>query len=272
MEQDGLLVEEPLTHQVPSPVSPHTERWIDSTHHKSPRGQPSFDSINIRSDANGAKEMIQREDNVKFPTSMKLERPKPESRLDPYLERQPERQSTPSHRQLSPPLTPKISNPDLIEPERKQDTSGPVAISDTSSISRTRSPPNSSIIQTSDLLFLPFPATPQLLPPPSPSSYHSHEDETTRSIAIRLKRSDQGPSPRTSGVRFDLPDLPGRQPSPKLSTSVGTSPRPDSTMPLTRLAPDSYGNEIPSDAKWTKVKRSLISTEVLDQDGRRYEA
>jgi hypothetical protein len=38
------------------------------------------------------------------------------------------------------------------------------------------------------------------------------------------------------------------------------------------LAPDEKGNEIPPDAKWTKINRRLVSPEVLNQDGRRYEA
>jgi hypothetical protein len=38
------------------------------------------------------------------------------------------------------------------------------------------------------------------------------------------------------------------------------------------LAPDSQGNPIPLDAKWTKISRTLVSPEVLDQDKRRYEA
>lgn len=38
------------------------------------------------------------------------------------------------------------------------------------------------------------------------------------------------------------------------------------------LAPDSLGNPIPPDAKWTKIRRSLVSLEVLNQDGHRYEA
>ncbi|ESZ96134.1 hypothetical protein SBOR_3485 [Sclerotinia borealis F-4128] len=269
MEQDGLLVEEPPTSRMASPVSPYSERWIDSTHSESYRGQPpSFDSINIGSGDSGAKEMIQREDNIKFTTSMKLERPKPESHLDPYSERQYERQSTHIRRQISPPLTPKISTTDFTEPKSQKDTSGSGSVSDTSSIHRTKSPSNGLIIQTSDLLLLPFPATSQLLSPASPSSYHSPSDEATRSIALRPKRSSlKGSSPRTSGVRFDLP---GHQSSPKVTTPVtGISPRPDSSMPTTRLAPDSYGNEIPPDAKWTKVKRSLISPEVLNQDGRR---
>lgn len=39
-----------------------------------------------------------------------------------------------------------------------------------------------------------------------------------------------------------------------------------------RLAPDSKGREIPLDAKWTKIKRSLVSPVVLERAGVRYEA
>lgn len=39
-----------------------------------------------------------------------------------------------------------------------------------------------------------------------------------------------------------------------------------------RLAPDSKGAEIPLEAKWTRIKRSLVSPEVLAKAGMRYEA
>lgn len=38
------------------------------------------------------------------------------------------------------------------------------------------------------------------------------------------------------------------------------------------LAPDSKGNPIPANAKWTQVTRRLISPEILEQRGMRYEA
>ncbi|KAM3561899.1 hypothetical protein ARSEF4850_002989 [Beauveria asiatica] len=47
----------------------------------------------------------------------------------------------------------------------------------------------------------------------------------------------------------------------------GTNP----SRPL-RLAPDRYGRDIPPDAEWTKVRRALVSLEVLDRAGVRYEA
>lgn len=54
---------------------------------------------------------------------------------------------------------------------------------------------------------------------------------------------------------------------------TGPSPRSSSTAGVAfRLAPDEHGNEIPADAKWTKINRRLVSPEVLDQDHRRYEA
>ncbi|CAD6440159.1 2791c622-aff8-4e39-aaf0-0d036e68079a [Sclerotinia trifoliorum] len=269
MEQDGLLAREPPTLQIPSPMSPHPERWINSTHSKSSHAQPlSFDSIGR--DDSGVKEMIQREENVRFPTSMKLERLKPEPHLDTWFEGQPERQPSSIRGQLSPSLTPKISAAQLIKPERQLDTSG--SEYDTSSIHRhqTKSPPN--IIQTSDLSLFPVIETPQLFPPPSPSTHHlqSHPNEATRSMALKpSRRSDRATSKRTRRVRFDLSDS---QPSPKMNTPVTvTSPRHDSTVPVARLGPDSNGKEISPGAIWTRVKRSLISLEVLDQDGRRYE-
>ncbi|KAK8007706.1 hypothetical protein PG989_001696 [Apiospora arundinis] len=39
-----------------------------------------------------------------------------------------------------------------------------------------------------------------------------------------------------------------------------------------RLAPDPQGHEIPLDASWTRIKRSLVSPEVLHQAGVRFEA
>ncbi|OPB40859.1 hypothetical protein A0O28_0009400 [Trichoderma guizhouense] len=41
---------------------------------------------------------------------------------------------------------------------------------------------------------------------------------------------------------------------------------------IPRLAPDSYGREIPMHAEWTKIKRSVVSPEALHRAGVRYEA
>jgi len=70
----------------------------------------------------------------------------------------------------------------------------------------------------------------------------------------------------------DYSSSPGRKSMPKGGTlndnQYSQSPRSNSFT----LAPDSVGNKIPVDAKWTKIRRSLVSLEVLDQDGYRYEA
>ncbi|RGP61762.1 hypothetical protein FSPOR_9759 [Fusarium sporotrichioides] len=50
--------------------------------------------------------------------------------------------------------------------------------------------------------------------------------------------------------------------------SYGSSPR--SSAP--RLAPDRWGNEIPPDAQWTRIRRERVSPEVLERAGVRYEA
>ena len=122
---------------------------------------------------------------------------------------------------------------------------------------RSNSPSAGQVIKTSDLI-----AQSQALmvrPPGSPTSFKSNQgsfidDEVvSRSMAYRPKKQPEfGASPSRSGANDRL----------------GTSPRPEPP----RLAPDAQGNEIPPDAKWTKIARRLVSPEVLDQDRLRYEA
>lgn len=50
--------------------------------------------------------------------------------------------------------------------------------------------------------------------------------------------------------------------------SYGSSPRSSAS----KLAPDRWGNEIPPDAQWTRIKRERVSPEVLERAGVRYEA
>ncbi|TGO87616.1 hypothetical protein BPOR_0214g00020 [Botrytis porri] len=312
MEQDGLLIENPSASTPQTgPRTPHKNRW-DSASSKSSHTQAapgSFDNtnINLRRNDPGAKELIQREDNIKFPPAMKFQRPKPEFLVDSYSYAGRDISST-AHRQLSPPLTPKISTTDLdvSETQSRKDINGSKLNSDdnTSSMHQTisRYPVNSnhnntSIIQTSDLLLLPCFTTsnPQLLPPSSPGSWNSNSNSYSylneppnehiqspqlKKMTLRPKHSldpVQKSSPRTSGVRFDLPDESSK--NHKSTPSTGNNPH-DSTIPIpiptsilkSKIAPDSSGHEIPQDAKWTKVKRSLISPEVLMKDGRRFEA
>ncbi|PFH62290.1 hypothetical protein XA68_14285 [Ophiocordyceps unilateralis] len=84
----------------------------------------------------------------------------------------------------------------------------------------------------------------------------------------------------------------GEPPTPALAArpESWTNPSPLGTSPATarglsaqssdgsvsrassRLAPDRYGKEIPMDAQWTRIRRSLVSPEVLARAGVRYEA
>ncbi|KAH7000359.1 hypothetical protein EDB80DRAFT_765671 [Ilyonectria destructans] len=49
--------------------------------------------------------------------------------------------------------------------------------------------------------------------------------------------------------------------------AYGSSPRG-----MSRLAPDRYGMDILPDAQWTKIRRTLVSPEILERAGVRYEA
>lgn len=273
IDQKGLLNEIPTDPQLPHPpVGTSTERWLESVQTgpsvpsvSSEDVPPSFDSLNTATDDSGAKEMVIREDNMKFPQSMKLERPKPETRRDGVPQKQldipvPEptkerRRSGGSQRHTSP-----VAKPKLITSDEKQDyylnTSG-------SSSEESESDEDGEIIKTSDLI-----TQSQALmvrPRGSPTSVKSSpgsfidDDMAHRSMAHRPKKQ----------VEFGAsPSRPGAMQIPNANDRLGTSPRSEPV----RLAPDSHGNEISPDAKWTKIARHLVSPEVLDQDRMRYEA
>lgn len=63
-------------------------------------------------------------------------------------------------------------------------------------------------------------------------------------------------------------------PLPPYAHAQNTPPPPynPSGRQPSRLAPDRYGMDIPLDAKWTRIRRSLVSPEVLERAGVRYEA
>lgn len=108
-------------------------------------------------------------------------------------------------------------------------------------------------------------------PSGSPLSYKSQvsfADEATRSIPIRTKSQNLAPdtpqygtSPRT--IPMPLPP----RPSSTQEDEYSRSPKPAG-----RLAPDQFGKDIPHDARWTRIRRSLVSPVVLEQEGLRYEA
>ncbi|KAI5457624.1 hypothetical protein BGZ63DRAFT_63495 [Mariannaea sp. PMI_226] len=106
------------------------------------------------------------------------------------------------------------------------------------------------------------------------------------------KHQPYGLSPPTQ--RYLPRSSTGSLPGPELSSSpnsylLGASPRSIPPLPpnvngsavppygssprtFSRLGPDRYGKEIPPDAQWTKIKRTLVSPEVLQRAGVRYEA
>lgn len=71
-----------------------------------------------------------------------------------------------------------------------------------------------------------------------------------------------GGSPNVGYLQPGYPPAPGAQPN-----MFALSPRT-----MARLAPDRYGKYIPMDATWTRIRRSLVSPEVLQRAGVRYEA
>lgn len=69
------------------------------------------------------------------------------------------------------------------------------------------------------------------------------------------------PPPVLHSNSISAPAIPGAAPS-----------LPGQPQRCSRLAPDSQGHDIPLDASWTRIKRSLVSPEVLHQAGVRFEA
>jgi hypothetical protein len=96
-----------------------------------------------------------------------------------------------------------------------------------------------------------------LMPAPYDGPASFNEPDPTDLSASQLV----GSLPRS--IPHSASHLPGGGPPPVYGTSPSMA---------ARLAPDTQGNEIPLDAPWTKIKRSIISSEVLERAGVRYEA
>lgn len=113
-----------------------------------------------------------------------------------------------------------------------------------------------------------------------------------RAMHLQPRTQQYGNSPNTANSqRYLMPNMSGALPVAEVngSSQQGSSPRfqqytpysgyedklhkgssPPRQMP--RLAPDRYGKEIPLDAQWTRIRRTLVSPEVLERAGVRYEA
>ena len=119
-------------------------------------------------------------------------------------------------------------------------------------------PPAGSDMRMSSAAAQRFGTSPRYVPPvqiPSQSSTLSH-------------------SAMTSPPPYGSSPIPGSQfPVMPISGSPTQTHRfPPGASRNSRLAPDSHGMTIPLDAKWTRIKRSLVSPEVLERAGVRYEA
>ncbi|KAH6661158.1 hypothetical protein BKA67DRAFT_531228 [Truncatella angustata] len=133
-----------------------------------------------------------------------------------------------------------------------------------------------------------------LLPPPGYGPNYSHESNFSSSPHHRYLEAPPNAGLLTSpslppvdeyglSPRF-VPSFPpppyGASPPPTLHSSSIPVPAVPGANPLgqsrpqrpARLAPDSHGRDIPLDAQWTRIKRSLISPVVLEEAGVRYEA
>jgi hypothetical protein len=258
----------------PQGIGPRTERWLESA--PSRDTPPSFESRHTPRADSGPKEMVVREDNLKFPPSMKWQRPMPESWKEgisqPLLEipaqRPPHvRRTSDGGSQRQPSPVPRLlASDERLKPyhldsdgSSDEDTDSD---DDLSGPSKTHS--GEEIILTSELIALSQALVPRP-PSGSPASFKSGssfiDEDVQRPMVYRPKRPEYQASPAQHGAIPILP--PGRS-----SDLLGASPRPDAF----HLGPDEKGNEIPPDAKWTKITRRLVSPEVLSQDGRRYEA
>ncbi|OBT66848.1 hypothetical protein VE03_04012 [Pseudogymnoascus sp. 23342-1-I1] len=116
-------------------------------------------------------------------------------------------------------------------------------------------------------------------PQGSPSSSKSASSFTDGNAVAYRPRPQQLPVPAPEGSLYSasprgsgaLP-IPVRPVSHPPTDRYGHSPRNVTTSIPAGLAPDSQGREIPRDAKWTKIRRGLVSTEILEEDRLRYEA
>lgn len=83
VDQNGLLDEVPSSSQ-PVPASgpgSGPERWLEPVKAVQPKDQPpTFSSLDLTTEDASAKAMLMKEENMKFPQSMKLDLRKPEVR------------------------------------------------------------------------------------------------------------------------------------------------------------------------------------------------
>lgn len=84
IEQNGQLVEEFSDPQSASSAGVDPERWLESVSGPTNSSQleqlpPTFESLHLNSENTSTKEMVNSEENMKFPQSIKAERARPET-------------------------------------------------------------------------------------------------------------------------------------------------------------------------------------------------
>lgn len=237
------------------------------------------------------KESFHRFDNEKFSPDVKNARPVPPPPLDPRVPQSLQ----PYHNRSQPPaLYSQRSSRLSYEPPRSD-------ASDTDS----QSSQEMAVISTRDLIAMDHRAAelvvsrmggmhlgpPPPHPPPnysySPGSNNRYLPSAPQPLPITagetppalvpghpLSSSPGAHPPLASSPRYVPPYTPDHPTAAPPPPSYGTSPTTAITIPqrYSRLAPDSKGQEIPLDAKWTRIRRALVSPVVLEKAGVRYEA
>ncbi|KAI1328471.1 hypothetical protein F5Y16DRAFT_155312 [Xylariaceae sp. FL0255] len=133
---------------------------------------------------------------------------------------------------------------------------------------------NYTTADTQSQRYLPSSSQPALIgspPPPytslesSVSHYNYQQDPQPRyvpALPSPTRNGNRSPPPLLHSNSISAPAVVGNQ----QALTAPTSQR------YARLDPDGQGRDIPLDAKWTRIRRSLVSPEVLKQQGLRYEA
>jgi hypothetical protein len=266
MDQEGLLDNPPSKDIIPHPAGPPASRQTEPPQPLPPEPNPTFFPLQqVQRDEAGTKEMLAREDNMKFPPSMKFERRKPESRTEGVA--QPRSKMT----QISkvPPLGTNVHHYIYGTSDDEEDSD--------CSLDRPKSPSDGEVINTTELIALGHALT--IRPLEAPGSFNAGsfvDNHGGQSMAHRPRMLENGTPPSHPGA------MPIPVPNPQRNLHLSTSPLPNaplqdrlSTSPrpgIMPLAPDDKGNPIKPEALWTKIDRRLVSPEVLAQDGRRYEA
>lgn len=225
-----------------------------------------------RGDITSPKEMVSPNmDNEKFPVSVKLERRQPDQRPNYNGARSPTTAGynsyVPQNQQQRGPPPPPANMPVQMSYERYS--------SDSSSDSGSTDSQQLALISTRDIMDLDqhvadnlaarvggLHLTPAMIPPNygvSPGTSPSGRYMPPPPPYAALSTQDAAPVPVPSSAAAAQPGL-----APPASAA--------GQQRYSRLAPDSKGSEIPLDAKWTRIRRALVSPEVLTKAGVRYEA